>query len=565
MTEDSTVPRTVPDVSVIIPVYNTFPYLQRCLESVLTQTIGAERLEIIAVNDGSTDGSGELLEELAATHPGTLRVIHQANSGGPAAPCNRGLEGATGRWVFFLGADDYLPSNALDRLVTQGDEWQSDVIFGTMQGENGRFVDQRIYRRTAREISFGDSALCYSLSNTKLFRRALLDEHQIRYALDLRVGSDQPFTVEALTRAARVSVLTDQVYYHAVRRDDATNITYSTTWSTRLSDITAIIQHIAAVVPPGPVRDAILIRHFTMELGKLIRLDLLGLPPADQRQVVGGIQQLVAQFWTPGLQQRMGVLARLRIELVASDQLELLRQVLDYHAASADPPPLALRAGGAYVWYPGFEQPTTDPTWYRLPGQSPTKRLRTTAQLSKAEFSGPSLRLEGRLGVTADSGPYARAVLRPLSTAAEPPRARRLLDVGFADTTVGDFSPLELSAERPGDQAAFRATFDLSSLLASLDDSTQDHVFEVQLQVGDTRYDLPPTGAVNREAVIGPIHRSFVARLHSGDSRNAATLTVRRRPVSEAVGAGARRRMAPVARRLPPWLRHGHAFSKGTK
>lgn len=558
MTEDSQVPRTVPDVSVVIPVYNTLPYLRQCLTSVLTQSIGPGRLEIIAVDDGSTDGSGELLDEFAADNPGTLQVIHQVNSGGPAAPCNRGLESATGRWVFFLGADDYLSPTALERLVNQGDEWQSDVIFGTMQGENGRFVDQRIYRRTAREVSFGGSALCYSLSNTKLFRRALLDEHQIRYALDLRVGSDQPFTVEALTRASRVSVLTDQVYYHAVRRDDATNITYSTPWQTRLADITAIIEHIAAVVPPGPVRDAILTRHFTMELGKLVRLDLLGLSAPDQRQLVAGIQQLVAQFWTPGLQRQMGVLARLRIQLVASDQLELLRQVIDYHAASDDPPPLALRAGTAYVWYPGFEQPNTDPSWYELDSRKLTKRLRTTAHLTRAEFSGATLRVDGRLGITADSGPCARAVLRRLPPGVKPSVARWLNDGEFTDDTIGIFSPLELGAAHPGEHASFRTTFGLAALLESVSGDEVDHVFEVQLLVGDTRYDLAPTGAVTQETVIGPIQRSFAVRLHSGGSRKAAILTVRRRPVSEAVGAG-------IRRRLPSRLRRGSALPKGTK
>lgn len=569
MTQDSPLPPTgtdvagVPDVSVIVPVYNTLPYLRQCLESVLTQSIGADHLEIIAVDDGSTDGSETLLDEFAAAHPGTVRVIHQANSGGPAAPCNRGLASATGRWVFFLGADDYLSPTALERLVSQGDEWRSDVIFGTMQGENGRFVDQRIYRRTAKDVDLGGSALCYSLSNTKLFRRALLEQHRIRYALDLRVGSDQPFTVEALARASRISVLTDQVYYHAVRRGDATNITYSTPWRTRLADVTAIIEHIAAVVPSGPVRDAILTRHFTMELGKLVRLDLPDLSPADQRQLSTGIQQLVAQFWTPGLQERLGVLARLRIQLVASGQLDLLLQVLDYHAtatAAGDAPPLVLRAGTAYVWYPGFEQPATDRSWYQLHSENLSKRLRTSAQVSRAAFSGASLRLDGRLGITADSGPFVRLALRPLPTGGEPHPVRRLLDTGFPQTnaettpeTIADnWSPLELSADRPGDQAKFSTVIGLSTVFQTLGDRELSYSVEVQLVVGQNRYDLSATEAVARdltvEAVLGPVHRSVVARLDSVGSPNLVVLTLRRRSVAETVRTRVRR-----------------ALSKGTK
>ena len=189
--------RTAPDVTVVIPVYNAMPYLRRCLDSVLGQTIGLDRLQVVAVDDGSSDGGGDLLDDVAAACPDVFTVLHQPNSGGPALPCNRGLELATGRWVYFLGADDYLSPTSLARLVDRGDAWGSDVIFGTMRGESGRFVDQRMYRRTRRDITFLDSPLPYALSNTKLFRRSLLDEHQIRYALDLRVGSDQPFTVEA--------------------------------------------------------------------------------------------------------------------------------------------------------------------------------------------------------------------------------------------------------------------------------------------------------------------------------------------------------------------------------
>ena len=76
-----------PDVTVIIPVYNTMPYLTACLQSMVDQTIGADRMEVVAVDDGSTDGSGEELERFAADHPGLFTVLHQENSGGPAGPC----------------------------------------------------------------------------------------------------------------------------------------------------------------------------------------------------------------------------------------------------------------------------------------------------------------------------------------------------------------------------------------------------------------------------------------------------------------------------------------------
>jgi len=117
----------VADVTVIVPVYNTMPYLTRCLMSLVRQSIGRSRLEVIAVDDGSTDGSGAVLDRFVRRFPDLFTVIHQPNSGGPAGPSNRGLRLATGRYVFFLGADDYLGRAALARLVAAADGWDADV------------------------------------------------------------------------------------------------------------------------------------------------------------------------------------------------------------------------------------------------------------------------------------------------------------------------------------------------------------------------------------------------------------------------------------------------------
>src|SRR5262245_56468575 len=136
--------RLTPDVSVVLPVYNTRPYLSRCLASLAAQTIGGDRMELVAVDDGSTDGSGAELDRFARRR-GWVHVLHQPNSGGPAGPCNRGLEKATGRFVFFLGADDYLAPHALEHMVDAADRWDSDVLLPKMVGVNNRFTSQDIF------------------------------------------------------------------------------------------------------------------------------------------------------------------------------------------------------------------------------------------------------------------------------------------------------------------------------------------------------------------------------------------------------------------------------------
>jgi cellulose synthase/poly-beta-1,6-N-acetylglucosamine synthase-like glycosyltransferase len=86
-------------VSVIVPVYNVEAYLRECLDSVVGQTLGFDRIELIAIDDGSTDGSGRMLDAYAARCPMTVR--HEPNSGGAGRPRNVGLDLATGQYVFF--------------------------------------------------------------------------------------------------------------------------------------------------------------------------------------------------------------------------------------------------------------------------------------------------------------------------------------------------------------------------------------------------------------------------------------------------------------------------------
>ena len=287
-----------PDVSVVVPVYNTRPYLTRCLNSLVGQTIGADRMQIVAVDDGSTDGSGRVLDRYARRHPGVLTVVHQANSGGPAGPCNRALDLATGRYVFFVGADDWLGRDALRRLVAAADEYESDVVLGKVVGVNSRHIHQDIFAHDQVDIDLVDSPLPRSLGNTKLFRRDLLERYGLRYREDMPIASDQPFTLEACYRAGRISVLADYDYYFAVRRLSATNITYLSRPLERLRTAETVLTFAAELIEPGTQRDAVLLHYFDHEVGPAPRGRLPaprprhpGAPPRWHRPACRGVPQ----------------------------------------------------------------------------------------------------------------------------------------------------------------------------------------------------------------------------------------------------------------------------------
>ena len=114
-------------LSIIIPVYNVEPYLRECLDSVFAQDLAG--CEVIAVNDGSTDGSRGILEDYLEDHPKVLVVIDELN-GGLSSARNAGVEKAIGEYFYFLDGDDYLKSHAIKsiRQAIEASE-NADVVY----------------------------------------------------------------------------------------------------------------------------------------------------------------------------------------------------------------------------------------------------------------------------------------------------------------------------------------------------------------------------------------------------------------------------------------------------
>lgn len=121
-------------ISVIIPVYNVAAYLSICIESVLSQDYSA--LEIILIDDGSTDESGKICDEYARNDK-RIHVIHQNNSGAAAAK-NMGLKAATGKYLSFVDSDDFLEPDAYSHMVQVIQENKADVVQCSYRDEIGR-------------------------------------------------------------------------------------------------------------------------------------------------------------------------------------------------------------------------------------------------------------------------------------------------------------------------------------------------------------------------------------------------------------------------------------------
>lgn len=182
-------------LSIIIPIYNVKSYLRQCVDSVLTQTY--QELEIILVDDGSTDGSGKIVDEICSTPnglisslPHCLKCIHKPN-GGLSDARNAGLKVATGEYVAFLDSDDvYLLNDGLEQLMTLAHDEQPDVllfqavdVYPNHQSIRKAYDEawiathngMEVFHQLVRTQSFNMSA-CF-----QLVRRNLLEQHQIYF------------------------------------------------------------------------------------------------------------------------------------------------------------------------------------------------------------------------------------------------------------------------------------------------------------------------------------------------------------------------------------------------
>src|SRR5829696_1119068 len=201
----------MPKVSVIVPVYNPGDHIDDCIESLLGQTMPADELELIFVDDGSTDATPARLDALAERHR-HVQVRHIPNSGWPGKPRNIGLDMASGDYVFFVDNDDWLVHDALERLHATAVQDRADIVIGKVVGHR-KGVPLRLFQANRHAITFDSDLLLGLLTPHKLFRRRLLDEHGLRFPEGRRRLEDHILVVGAYFAAERISVLADRPAY----------------------------------------------------------------------------------------------------------------------------------------------------------------------------------------------------------------------------------------------------------------------------------------------------------------------------------------------------------------
>jgi len=240
------------NVSIIVPVYNVEKYLARCLDSIIAQT--ARDLEIICVNDGSTDASAAILADYAAKDP-RIRVLTQPN-GGQAAARNAALAVATGDWVLFVDADDWIPPYAVETFLTAAAESGARVVVASDYAVDrlaaARPARVRWTRRQPALAKLVGRRKLQSAPWNKLFRREVLVGHRFIEGI---VFEDWPFVTEVFGDLDAFALVRAPLYVYCKNAGSASTVRSPFTEKKAVSYLTGIA-HVAAHFRDHPQRRA---------------------------------------------------------------------------------------------------------------------------------------------------------------------------------------------------------------------------------------------------------------------------------------------------------------------
>lgn len=216
-----------PLISVIVPVYNVEKYLRKCVDSIINQTY--KNIEILLIDDGSTDGSGAICDEYSQRYD-IVTAYHKQN-GGLSSARNYGIERAKGEFIGLVDSDDYIHEEMYDRLYTllvENDADLSecklaDVYNGKVRSSNKKIEVLIVNSETAIDYAF-KAEIASVAAVDKLYRRSLFDN--VRYP-EGKTIEDGYVIVDILSACSKIVISTEQLYYYVHRKGSITTNAFS--------------------------------------------------------------------------------------------------------------------------------------------------------------------------------------------------------------------------------------------------------------------------------------------------------------------------------------------------
>jgi poly(ribitol-phosphate) beta-N-acetylglucosaminyltransferase len=324
-------------VTVVVATYNSSAGVHRNVDSLLAQTMCRGEYEVFYVDDGSTDNTPDLIERRIAGVP-TFHVLRSTNSGWPGRPRNIGIEAATGDFIFFSDDDDWLEPDALSNLYDRALRDTADIVIGRVAG-HGRNSHRDV---TQVSLTNGDirnpahGQLLTAMTVHKLFRRSFLNAHRIRFAEGYVRLEDHMFTLQAMLRTQRVSVMHDRTVYHWTRNIDFGNNSYGRIdpygYANSLATIFGIIRD--EIHDPVNRRRFMLAWYRRKVLRHFPQRHFLDGPEDYAAGIVDANRKLVDEWIPPEYDAYLGFDCRVRAALLRRGDVDLLRRWGQYERSA---------------------------------------------------------------------------------------------------------------------------------------------------------------------------------------------------------------------------------------
>ncbi len=205
----------MPKISILIPAYNVEKYIARCLDSVIGQTF--PDIEIIIVNDGSTDGTSSIIDEYAA-RDSRIRVVNHPENCGLMWVRKTSVEASTGDYLMFVDSDDEVTPDACEKLYSEAVRTGADIV---VAGHDFIELDGRAFPWKSR-LDYGDSSFGFAMAMAmnemdrhlwgKLYKKRIFLDHTLSYLKHFNIGEDQILSFQIARHVERVVTIPDSVY-----------------------------------------------------------------------------------------------------------------------------------------------------------------------------------------------------------------------------------------------------------------------------------------------------------------------------------------------------------------
>lgn len=263
-------------ISIIIPMYNSEKYIKETINSVLSQTYS--NIELIVVDDGSTDNSGKLVKRIIKNDP-RAKYYYQKNSGAPSAR-NKGFNVSTGKYIIYFDADDKMSRTALENLMIKSSGQPYDLIIGNfvLVDENNNVSIKKTQTAHLKSIkNYSKKNKIYysvwlnSLPGNKLYRKEFILNNKLKYS-NIKIGQDLNFFLKTLACNPEINIIEEIVLNYRIRTGSISN-----TYTESILDIIPALEEVDNIgynfyLNNPEIMETLKYNHFSMQLFKVPRI-----------------------------------------------------------------------------------------------------------------------------------------------------------------------------------------------------------------------------------------------------------------------------------------------------